>query len=209
MSDPGGGGVHAGARSVDEEAWVEDDRDAMVIEDPIQPHQMQEPTYLEYALRFVVAYASNPWFILLCVVGLYMFYQRKVKPFLGEVGYSYSTWQEQRRAAAEVAAQKKNPDIYREKIEAMDRARARQQAMHEAAAREHAEKVKAKEEERRAEKVKQLEALQNGQGYNNKSSSQKKSTLRSDDYSPLMGGGGSDTGFRPARRAGPSSGGGG
>ena len=52
--------------------------------------------------------------------------------------------------------------------------------MHEAAAREHAEKVKAKEEERRAEKVKQLEALQNGQGYNNKSSSQKKSTLRSD-----------------------------
>ena len=46
MSDPGGGGVPAGARSVDEEAWVEDDRDAMVIEDPIQPHQMQEPTYL-------------------------------------------------------------------------------------------------------------------------------------------------------------------
>ena len=70
-----------------------------------------------------MAYASNPWFILLCVVGLYMFYQRKVKPFLGEVGYSYSTWQEQRRAAAEVAAQKKNPDLYREKIEAMDRAR--------------------------------------------------------------------------------------
>ena len=46
MSDPGGGGIPAGARSVDEEAWVEDDRDAMVIEDPIQPHQMQEPTYL-------------------------------------------------------------------------------------------------------------------------------------------------------------------
>ena len=46
MSDPGGGGVPAGARSVDEEAWVEDDRDAMVIEDPIQPQQMQEPTYL-------------------------------------------------------------------------------------------------------------------------------------------------------------------
>ena len=58
--------------------------------------------------------------------------------------------------------------------------RARQQAMHEAAARDHAEKVKAKEEEKRAEKVKQLEALQNGQGYNNKSITQKKSTLRSD-----------------------------
>ena len=44
MSDPGGGGVPAGAHPVDEEAWVEDDQDAMVIEDPIQP--TQEPTYL-------------------------------------------------------------------------------------------------------------------------------------------------------------------
>jgi len=152
---------------------------------------------------------------LLTAIGLYMLYQRLIKPRVLDVGAAYGNWQEQRSQAAEVAAQKKNPDLYRQRMEAMALARERQQAEYDVAARLLAEKEREKEEKKRAEKLEQLENLRSGKGYNNKSkeaSGAKSNKLKADDYSPLMGGGGSSSGescsYRPARR-GFSSGGGG
>jgi len=200
--------VFVGMAEDRDEAYVEND-DTMVIEEPA-PRHPPEPTYLDFALNVAMFYLTNPWFILLLSVAAYMLYQRVIRPYVMDVGATYTAWQEGRRSAAEIADQKKNPDLYREKMEAMERARARQQQLHEAAAREHAEKIKAKEDEKRAEKVKQMENLQSGKGYYNKSEQKTSSKkLKNDDYSPLMGNGGSSEAcFRPSRR-GPAAGGGG
>jgi len=214
---PGGGGVFIATTGMSDSAAMAEDRDeayvenddTLVIEEPTQ--RPPQPTYLDYAHGLAMFYLTNPWFILLICVAAYMFYQRVIRTYLMDVGATYSAWQEGRRAAAEIAQQKKNPDLYRDKMEAMDRARARQQALHEAAAREHAEKVKAKEDEKKAEKLKQMESLQKGKGYYNKSEQKTSSSnkLKNDDYSPLMGGGSGSSGacFRPSQR-GPAGGGG-
>merc|ERR1712110_174778 len=125
----------------------------------------------------------------------------------------YYEWQQKREYLAEAEHVKKNPDFYRQRMEAMERARQKQQEAHDIAAMELAEKERKKEEERRAQKVEQLENLVNGKGYNNKSSkagatssensgkTSKEKTTKSNfrsDYNPLMGGGGS--GYRPERR---------
>merc|ERR1712110_1134817 len=81
----------------------------------------------------------------------------------------YYEWQQKREYLADVEHVKKNPDFYRARMEAMERARQKQQEAHDIAARELAEKEKQKEEERRAHKVEQLENLLEGKGYNNKS----------------------------------------
>jgi len=151
-------------------------------------------------------YMSNPWFLLVLGLSAYILYRRVVRPRLEDVSVTYQTWQETRRAAADLDNQRQNPDAVRDRMEAMERARARQQAAHEAAAQIQAEKEREREEARKADKLKKLESLQQGKGYNNKASSS--SNKLNDDYSPLMGMGGSGGGFRPARR-GPAGGGGG
>ena len=80
-------------------------------------------------MNFLMAYFSNPWVILLAAIGIYMLYQKFIKAKVLDVGAAYSSWQEQRTQAAEVAAQKKNPDLYRHRMEAMALARERQQVI--------------------------------------------------------------------------------
>jgi len=197
-----------------DEAWVEDE-DPFVNEPEPEPPTAERSSLMsamDYVMDFLLTYFSNPWVILLTAIGLYMFYKKYIKAKVLDVGSTYASWQEQRTQAAEVAAQKKNPDLYRQRMEAVALARERQQAEYDQAARLLAEKEKEKEEKKRAEKLEQLENLRSGKGYNNKSEQSSKSNkLKSDDYSPLMGGGsssGATCGYRPGRR-GPSSGSGG
>jgi len=202
----------------EDEAWVEDGEDPYMA---VNDQETEEPSrqnpimaFFEDVMHFLLAYFSNPWVILLCAVGAYMLYQRLVKPRVLDVGATYQSWMEQRQQAAEDAAHKRDPDLYRQRMEAMQMAREKQQAEYDEAARQFAEKEREKEEKKRLEKLQQLENLRNGKGYNNKSdqSSSKQNKLKSDDYSPLMGGSsssdGASCGYRPARR-GFSSGGGG
>ena len=69
----------------------------------------------------VMAYLSNPWIWLGTAIIAYYLYKR-----MG-LNSRYSEWQQQREYEAEVAHIKKNPDFYRERMEAMERARQKQQ----------------------------------------------------------------------------------
>lgn len=109
---------------------------------------------------------TNPFVLLIIGVAFYFLYQRKLKP------YFTPRWEEfkrRREEEAELAAIKKNPDIYREKMEAMERARQRMQEQYDQAAREMQEKEAAKEEAKRQEKIQEWENFKEGKGYRNKS----------------------------------------
>lgn len=197
-----------------EEAYVEDEPQIMHGPSHDGPPK-QDNIYVEDS--FLPSYLSNPWIWLAFAILAYYIYKR-----LG-LNSRYTEWQQQREYAAEVAHIKKNPEFYRERMEAMERARQKQQDAHDIAARELAEREQKKEEERRAQKIEQLENLVSGKGYNNKSNrngvatsdnkgtTSKANTTKSNfrsDYNPLMGGGGGESRYRPDRR-GLSSGGGG
>jgi len=187
----------------DEEAYVEDEpvpsHDGPTVEDA--------PFIQDSYINVVMTYLNNPWIWLLTAIIVYYLIKRL------ELDSKYYGWKEKREYEAEAEHIKKNPDFYRQRMEAMERARQKQQEAHDLSARLLAEKEKQKEEERRAEKLEQLENLVNGKGYNNKSSkncvgasnstgttskNQTKSNFRSD-YNPLMGGGGQSR-YRPDRR---------
>ena len=86
------------------------------------------PGFADWFQQWLLSYLSNPWILLLCAIFLYMLYQRYVKPaLLDPAGEAYQAWQERRQVDADVAAQKKNPDLYRARMEAMALARERQQ----------------------------------------------------------------------------------
>jgi len=188
----------------DEEAFVEDEPDP-TFEDPQNDQVFIQDSYINY----VMAYLSNPWVLLLIAIAIYYLIQRL------ELNIKYQNWKEQRQYAAEAEHVKKNPDFYRARMEAMERARQKQQDAHDIAARELAEKERQKEEERRLQKVEQLENLLEGKGYNNKSNrtaasesekpassakaNKTKSNFRSD-YNPLMGNSGGSSRYRPDRR---------
>ena len=70
---------------------------------------------------FLPSYLSNPWIWLAFAILAYYIYKR-----LG-LNSRYTEWQQQREYAAEVAHIKKNPEFYRERMEAMERARQKQQ----------------------------------------------------------------------------------
>jgi len=196
----------------DEEAFVEDEPEPS-FEEPQNDQVFIQDSYI----NVVMAYLSNPWVLLLIAIAIYYLIQRL------ELNIRYQNWKEQRQYAADVEHVKKNPDFYRARMEAMERARQKQQEAHDIAARELAEKEKQKEEERRAQKVEQLENLLEGKGYNNKSNrtcasesnnsgttskvNKTKSNFRSD-YNPLMGNGGGQSRYRPDRRSGFGGGGG-
>merc|ERR1712012_540883 len=142
----------------DEEAFVEDEPDP-TFEDPQNDQVFIQDSYINY----VMAYLSNPWVLLLIAIAIYYLIQRL------ELNIKYQNWKEQRQYAAEAEHVEKNPDLYRARMEAMEKARQKQQEAHDIASRELAEKERQKEEERRAQKVEQLENLLEGKGYNNKS----------------------------------------
>jgi len=189
----------------DEEAYVEDEpvpsQDVLANEDGV----FIQGSYI----NVVMTYLSNPWIWLFTAIIVYYLIKRL------ELNSKYYNWKEKREYEADAEHIKKNPDFYRERMEAMERARQKQQEAHDLSARVLAEKEKQKEEERRADKIEQLENLVNGKGYNNKSSkncvgiSDKSGTTSKDksaksnfrsDYNPLMGGVGGESRYRPDRR---------
>jgi len=190
-----------------EEAFVEDEPQLPSHDGPSNENQA---FIQDSIINNVMAYLGNPWIWLITAILVYYFIKRL------ELNTKFSQWQQKREYAAEAEHIKKNPDFYRQRMEAMERARQRQQDSHDIAARDLAEKEMQKEEERRAQKLEQLENLVNGKGYNNKSSKScvtasvktgttskdktSKSNFRSD-YNPLMGGGGGgESRYRPDRR---------
>jgi len=193
----------------DEEAFVEDEPNPS-FEEPQNDQVFVQDSYINH----VMAYLSNPWVLLLIAIAVYYLIQKL------ELNIKYQNWREQRQYAAEAEHVKKNPDLYRARMEAMEKARQKQQEAHDIAARELAEKERQKEEERRAQKVEQLENLLEGKGYNNKSGrtgesekpssttkvNKTKSNFRSD-YNPLMGNSGGSSRYRPDRRSAAGGGG--
>jgi selenoprotein S len=134
---------------------------------------------------------------------------------------------EQARTRAEDGERARNPDAFREREEAMRRARERMQQEYDVKAREVNEREKEREakreEEARLRRVEEWERLQQGRGSQSKvrvsdtaeamTSERPKPkdnsrVLRPNDFNPLTGSGGGGACFRPGRR-GPSAGGGG
>ena len=72
-------------------------------------------------INVVMTYLSNPWVLLLIAIAIYYLIQRL------ELNIRYQNWKEQRQYAADVEHVKKNPDFYRARMEAMERARQKQQ----------------------------------------------------------------------------------
>ena len=68
-----------------------------------------------------MAYLSNPWVLLLIAIAVYYLIQKL------ELNIKYQNWREQRQYAAEAEHVKKNPDLYRARMEAMEKARQKQQ----------------------------------------------------------------------------------
>merc|ERR1719495_2226937 len=65
----------------------------------------------------------NPWVLLLLAILLYKLWQ-KIRPGIMD---RYNQWQDARKEAEYAAQYHKNPDQFRQKMEAMDEARARLQ----------------------------------------------------------------------------------
>ena len=70
-----------------------------------------------------MAYLSNPWVLLLIAIAVYYLIQKL------ELNIKYQNWREQRQYAAEAEHVKKNPDLYRARMEAMEKARQKQQVL--------------------------------------------------------------------------------
>lgn len=212
MSSETGQGESVPPVSVDlddrDEAFVETVKDDDYV--VISPPAGQEQAFSIWTLLGML----NPWVVLLTAVGLYFLYQR----FKPQIEERWSEWSERRQREAETAEIKKNPDLYREKMEAMELARRRMQERYTTESILAAEKAAEREEEKKRQQVEEWENLQQGKGYRNrvkveaaefgdgvtrtedKTKAKKRSTLRPEGNFPLMGGGGGSGGYRPARR---------
>lgn len=146
--------------------------------------------YLWNILGFV---QNNGWYFLAFII-LLAYLVPKLWPH-------YLKWLEQRAVAAYDADIKKNPDLFKQKQEELQKARAKFQEEYEKKAKIALEKQKEKEkkilEEKRA-------LLNNGTGQSINSSEKPKKSKP--DYNPLMGSG-SGSNYRPPRRSACSGGG--
>ena len=68
-----------------------------------------------------MAYLGNPWIWLLTAIFAYYLIKRL------NLNTKYYEWQQKREYLAEAEHVKKNPDFYRQRMEAMERARQKQQ----------------------------------------------------------------------------------
>ena len=68
-----------------------------------------------------MTYLNNPWIWLLTAIIVYYLIKRL------ELDSKYYGWKEKREYEAEAEHIKKNPDFYRQRMEAMERARQKQQ----------------------------------------------------------------------------------
>ena len=115
-------------------------------------------------LNFPVLAMVNPWMVVALAVSLYFLYQR----FRPQIQERWAEYNERRQREAETAEIKKNPDLYRERMEAMEAARRKMQERYTAEAMVAAEKAAEREEERRRQQLEDWENLQQGKGYRNK-----------------------------------------
>ena len=68
-----------------------------------------------------MGYLSNPWIWLITAIAVYYLIKRL------ELNTKYNEWQQKRKYIADAEHVKKNPDFYRQRMEAMEKARQKQQ----------------------------------------------------------------------------------
>ncbi|XP_059095703.1 selenoprotein S-like [Tigriopus californicus] len=192
----------------DEEAYVESvtENDYVTLDEaePTTPPSL--PSQILLTFKEVL----NPWYVVFVAVLAFVIYQR----FKDLFDAKWARWQRELQERHEQAQLKKNPDLFRAKMEAMEAARRRMQDKYDQESREAVAKMKEREEEKRQQQIQDWENLQQGKGYRNKvkvaeaefsdgvnrsSQAKKKSAFRPE-YNPLMGGAGGSSGYRPSRR---------
>ncbi|CAD6237273.1 GSCOCG00002226001-RA-CDS [Cotesia congregata] len=135
------------------------------------------------------AIASVGWYIVgVVVLSIWMY------PYLEE---KYKSWKQKKDDEEYSAKYHKNPDVFEERMRAVEAARLRLQQKY----LEEAERAKEQEEERKKLKQEQLKKLLNGTEGGNKlgtGESSNSSYLR-DEYNPLMGE--SSQGYRAPKRS--------
>merc|ERR1719495_1258889 len=114
----------------------------------------------------------NPWVLLLLAILLYKLWQ-KIRPGIMD---RYNQWQDARKEAEYAAQYHKNPDQFRQKMEAMDEARARLQDRYNQSTEEWVSKQRELEEKKR-EALRQQAVVKGKKGFK-------------PEYNPLMGMGG-------------------
>jgi len=201
------------------EAVVEDVPDDLYVDEG--PRIVEEPPAssmgtLEFCLRYIMS--MNPWLLLIIAIVVYKLWQ-KVKPSIMERYYDYI----ERKKEEEYAARyHKNPDEFRQKMEAMDAARMAMQEKYDRDAMEWAEKQREKEERRRQQDIQDWEDHKQGKGYKNaekggedsqREALKKQAAIKGkkgfkQEYNPLMGGSGGGGGYRPSPRSSGLGGGG-
>nr|XP_053623128.1 uncharacterized protein LOC128682462 isoform X2 [Plodia interpunctella] len=129
-------------------------------------------------LQFLASYG---WFMLGSAAAMFYFL-RLIRPRMKQ-------WQE----ARDEAAFKKNPDIALARLEAIQRARERQQQLLEEASQRALEEQKLREERKRAELAERLEKYGTAAG-------RRLGTPGDSDYLPLSGGSSGST-YRPPKRS--------
>lgn len=183
----------------DDEAMVESVDDGFRTESEHQAEMEAASKNTEgvgdYYSNFLYSYLiSSPWLIVAFIALMYYVYVNYMADRLAE-------WKRKREEEKEAEDMKKNPDLYRARMEAVEKNRLRLQEKYNADASRLKEKELAKEEEKRKEKMENYEAYLKGE-----TSQKKKNNLTNDDYNPLMGSGPSCS-FRPGRRSQPAAGG--
>jgi len=151
------------------------------------------------------------WYLIFLALLFFFLWHKYGRSIVSTVGSSNSN--------IEMMKKYDENDLYR-KQEAMLAARMKMQEVQNRMSAQYAEMEKQKEEERRQRKLDEWKQFQEGKGYHNKQhfeeapsvtkipKSSKKPSLRPDNYNPLMGNSG-DSGYKPSRRGGGASGGGG
>merc|ERR1719436_1033908 len=121
----------------------------------------EEPTMLEYIQAWLLGYFSNPWALLILVFLLYKLTRLLAAP----LSQRWADWSTARQQRAEAAAYKKDPDLYRAKMEQLETARLRMQERYNEDAERMAEKRREEEERRVQQDIKDWEEHQAGRGY--------------------------------------------
>lgn len=167
-----------------------------------------EPSFFGIVLNFI---STNGWFITFGLIGLYMLY-RKLGSYLPTMS-TVSPPTQQAYGPSEA-------DEFVKRQEALERARQRMQEKQDALAEKQKEKMAQLEEQKRQEKIKNWEQLQQGLGLGSKlratstnessaepnrvsrrprGSQDSSDRLRNSDYNPLTGSSGGSS-YRPERR---------
>ncbi|KAL4096602.1 hypothetical protein QTP88_021522 [Uroleucon formosanum] len=170
----------------------------MDMEEEIIYADEQEISYFEsitgYLWSFLGFIQNNGWYFLAFII-LLTYLVPKLWPH-------YLKWLERRAVAAYDANIKKNPDLFKQKQEELQRARVKFQEEYEKKAKIALEKQKEKEKKLLEEKRALLNNGMAGMSMNSSGNSKKSKP----DYKPLMGSG-SGSNYRPPRRSACSGGG--